>query len=134
VAYAAQFPNFFYGNVTVFDYNTKQWHPAEEGMTVTAVVDKGLATERHYTLPTAPVGKYGLGPWLGKMQVGGDNQGDIADLSPVEFYVTDGPLPLNPPIFKGAGFTVFHVDGDPDGTELHLFPVINWPVGDPSTW
>lgn len=127
LTYAAlpQFPNVFYGNAEVFDFESKEWSKAAEGMVVTAVVDRGLETERHYVLPVTTVGKYGSGNGL-KLKVGGDLQGDIADLTPIEFYVSYDTLPFNPTAFP-AGNTVFHADMNPHVTRYDLYGIVNWP-------
>lgn len=128
LVYAAlpQFPNVFYGNATVFDFQSQEWSKAAEGMVVTAVVDRGLGTERHYVLPVTTVGKYGSGNGL-KLKVGGDLQGDIADNALIEFYVSYETLPFNPTAWLTAGSAVFHADGDPHVTKFNLYGIVNWP-------
>ena len=115
-AFAAipQFPNFFYGSATL------EGAPAPVGSVVTAVVDHGQATERHYTLAVTKAGKYG-GPKYNqyKLKVGGDLQGDIANGSEILFFVTLSTLPVNTSLVP-AGSAVFYADGLPHITRLNL--------------
>jgi len=89
---------------------------APAGSYVTAVVDRGRATERHYVLAVSPTGKYGSGNGL-KLKVGGDTQGDIQHRSLIEFFVTANTLPLNSALTPGAT-ALFYADGNPHVTRL----------------
>jgi len=104
-----QFPNFFWGEATV------NGEAVQPGDVVTAVVDHGLPTERHYALTVTEEGKYG-GPRYNqyKLKVGGDLQGDISHLSPLKFYVTSpmtgaASLEFNT-LLDPAGVGVFYGD------------------------
>jgi len=105
-----QFPNVFYGTATINGV------AAPAGSYVTAVVDRGLATERHYVLAVSPTGKYGSANGL-KLKVGGDTQGDIQHRSLIEFFVTADALPLNSALTPGAT-ALFYADGNPHITRL----------------
>lgn len=99
-----QFPNVFWGDATVDGARVPV------GYVVTAVVDRGLSTERHYALRVEQKGKYG-GPRYNqrKLKVGGDLQGNIPHLAPLLFYVTADALPVGG-LASPAGETVFHAD------------------------
>lgn len=107
-----QFPNVYYGDALVAG------KPAQLGHVVTAVVDRGKSTERHYSLAVSPVGKYGSGNGL-KLKVSGDTQGNVADQALVEFFVTVGPLPFNP-TSTPAGVSVFYADYMPHVLRLNV--------------
>jgi len=106
-----QLPHSFFGGAYVDGV------PAPDGYTVTAVVDQGMPTERHYTLPVSPEGKYGGRGFMDrKLKVGGDRQGVIHQGSMVRFYVTDGQLPTKPSTGSAAESRFYAGDI----TRLHL--------------
>jgi len=109
-----QFPNFFYGTATVDGVD------APAGWVVTAVVNLGEATERHYMLPVTPEGDFGGRRYnQRKLKVSGDLQGDVAHKSVILFFVTKGTLPFNTDLAP-AGQDVFYADYAPHITKKHL--------------
>lgn len=106
-----QFPNVYYGTAAVDG-------PAPEGYIVTAVIDRGLPVERHYSLKVTPKGLYGSGNGL-KLKVGGDLQGRIADKAKIEFFVTPEALPMASELTP-AGVSYFYSGTRPSVNRLAL--------------
>ena len=115
LAQLPQFPNVFYGDVTV---NGER--PAPVGMVVTAVVDRGvIGNEKRYSLPITEPGKYGAPNGL-KLKVGGDRQGDIAPGSTIEFFLSVGTLPDVTDDIELSAEVPFLDDGNPHVSRLDL--------------
>lgn len=107
-----QFPNTFYGHARVNGL------VALSGLRVTAVVDRGLSSERHYMLPVFPKGRFGSGNGA-KLKVGGDHQGNIEHMTRIEFFVTSEDLPQGTTL-PPAGHHHFMDDRSPHVTMLTL--------------
>ncbi|HEU0021678.1 MAG TPA: hypothetical protein VFR55_08410 [Dehalococcoidia bacterium] len=106
-----QFPNVFYGSALLHGGT-----PAPAGMTVTAVISRFNADERHYALTITHQGLFGSGHGL-KLKVGGDS--DIPHLTVIEFFITDRPLEMETER-SPAGHAHFYADANPHVTRIVL--------------
>lgn len=115
LAQLPQFPNTFYGTATV-----TSGRPAPVGMVVTAVVDRGVTgREKRYSLAITEPGKFGAPNGL-KLKVGGDQQGDIAHGSIIQFFLSVGTLPENTGDIEPSAEVAFFDDGSPHVSQLNL--------------
>jgi hypothetical protein len=122
-----QFPNTFFGDVTV-----KGGHPAQVGMTITAVVNRGVVgSEKRYSLTITEPGKYGAPNGL-KLKVGGDQQGDIDNQSTIAFFLSVDTLPEDLNEFESLAEVPFFDDRNPHIRRVDLVANFNGEIPDRS--
>lgn len=123
-----QLPNTFFGDAT--DNNGQ---PAPVGVVVTAVVDRGVAgSEKRYSLVVTEAGKFGSRNGL-RLKVGGDLQGEIADGSVIQFFLSVGKLREDISGLAPVAESSFADDGEnAHDTSLQLAGPIQERIQDPS--